>query len=88
MPRRVLLSWSSGKDAAYALHRLRADSELEVVGLLTTHNGAFDRVAMHGERGEFHIFAWDGPMYRQPVAIAPGETVIREGFVYADRVPA
>ncbi len=221
MPRRVLLSWSSGKDAAYALHRLRADPEVAVAGLLTTLNGAFDRVAMHGvrdalleaqaeaaglplwkvplpwpcsneayeaamaeactravaegitavafgdlfleevrayrearlagtglaplfplwgedtarlaremiasglkatlvcvdpralearfagrtfdgsllaelppgvdpcgERGEFHTFAWDGPMFRQPVAVVPGETVIRDGFVFADLVPA
>ena len=221
MPRRVLLSWSSGKDAAYALHRLRADPEVAVAGLLTTLNGAFDRVAMHGvrdalleaqaeaaglplwkvplpwpcsneayeaamaeacaraaaegitavafgdlfledvrayreaklagtglapvfplwgedtarlaremiasgleatlvcvdpralearfagrafdgallaelapgvdpcgERGEFHTFAWAGPMFRQPVAVAPGETVTREGFVFADLVPA
>ena len=220
MPRRVLLSWSSGKDAAYALHRLRADPDVEVAGLLTTLNGAFDRVAMHGvrdalleaqaeaaglplwkvplpwpcsneayeaamaeacaraaaegitavafgdlfledvrayrearlagtglaplfplwgedtarlaremlasglkatlvcvdpralearfagrafdaallaelpagvdpcgERGEFHTFAWDGPPFRQPVAVAPGETVTREGFVFADLVP-
>ena len=221
MPRRVLLSWSSGKDAAYALHRLRADPDVEVAGLLTTLNGTFDRVAMHGvraqlleaqaeaaglplwkvplpwpcsneayeaamaeactraaaegitavafgdlfledvrayrearlagtglaplfplwgedtarlaremiasglkatlvcvdprvldarfagrafdaalladlpagvdpcgERGEFHTFAWDGPMFRQPVTVAPGETVPRDGFVFADLVPA
>lgn len=221
MPRRVLLSWSSGKDAAYALHRLRADPDVEVAGLLTTLNSAFDRVAMHGvrealldaqaeaaglplwkvplpwpcsneayeaamaeacaraaaegitavafgdlfledvrayrearlagtglaplfplwdqdtarlaremiasglkatlvcvdpralearfagrafdaalladlpagvdpcgERGEFHTFAWAGPMFRHPVAVAPGETVTREGFVFTDLVSA
>jgi uncharacterized protein (TIGR00290 family) len=221
MPRRVLLSWSSGKDAAYALHRLRADPAVEVAGLLTTLNSAFDRVAMHGvraelleaqaqaaglplwtvplpwpcsneayeaamasacaqavaegitavafgdlfledvrayrearlagtglaplfplwgddtarlaremvasglkatlvcvdpqaldgrfagrtfdgallaelppgvdpcgERGEFHTFAWDGPMFRHPVAVTPGETVTRDGFVFADLVPS
>jgi diphthamide synthase (EF-2-diphthine--ammonia ligase) len=49
MPR-VLLSWSSGKDSAWALHRLRADPDVEVVGLLTTFNASIDRVAMHAVR--------------------------------------
>ncbi len=47
--KKALLSWSSGKDSAWALHRLRAP-DLEVVGLLTTLNQAFDRVAMHAVR--------------------------------------
>jgi uncharacterized protein (TIGR00290 family) len=41
-----------------------------------------------GERGEFHTFAWDGPMFSSPVAIAPGEVVTRQGFVFADLLPA
>jgi uncharacterized protein (TIGR00290 family) len=45
---RALMSWSSGKDSAWALHRLRTEGEVEVVGLLTTFNAEFDRVAMHG----------------------------------------
>lgn len=48
--KRVLLSWSSGKDCAWALHVLRQQPEIEVVGLLTTVNSEFDRVAMHGTR--------------------------------------
>ena len=48
--KRVLLSWSSGKDSAWALHLLRRDREIEVSGLVTTLNAAFDRVAMHGTR--------------------------------------
>ncbi|RMF99808.1 MAG: adenine nucleotide alpha hydrolase [Planctomycetota bacterium] len=48
--RRVLLSWSSGKDAAWALHQLRRMPDCEVVGLLTTFNEEFDRVAMHAVR--------------------------------------
>ena len=48
----VLLSWSSGKDSAWALHVLRQQPGLEVVGLLTTFNEAFDRVAMHAVRRE------------------------------------
>jgi uncharacterized protein (TIGR00290 family) len=218
---KALLSWSSGKDAAWALHVLRQRAEVDVVGLLTTTNAAFDRVAMHGvreslleaqaeaaglplrtvplpwpcpneayealmaqacaqavsegievmafgdlfleevrdyriqklagtglrplfpiwglgtaalaqdmvaaglratltcvdprtlaasfagrdfdaplladlpasvdpcgERGEFHTFAWDGPMFRHPVPIRRGEVVERDGFVFADLVPA
>ena len=218
---KALLSWSSGKDAAWALHILRQAGEVEVVGLLTTTNAAFNRVAMHGvreslleaqaeaaglplwniplpwpcpneayealmaqacvravaegvevmafgdlfledvrdyriqrmadtglrpvfplwnpdtaalarqmvdgglkatlacvdpraldatfagrdfddrllaelppsvdpcgERGEFHTFAWDGPMFRHPVPVRRGEVVTRDGFVFADLVPA
>ncbi len=47
---RVLLSWSSGKDSAWALRLLRARADVEVVGLVTTFNGAAERVAMHGVR--------------------------------------
>ena len=218
---KALLSWSSGKDAAWALHVLRQAGEVEVVGLLTTTNAAFDRVAMHGvretlleaqaeavglplskvplpwpcsneayearmaeacgravaegitqmafgdlfleevrdyriqklagtgleprfpiwgadtaalarsmvgaglkatlacvdpkvlaasfagrdfdgalltelppgvdpcgEQGEFHTFVWDGPMFRHPVPVRRGEVVERDGFVFADLVPA
>jgi uncharacterized protein (TIGR00290 family) len=48
--KRVLLSWSSGKDSAWALHLLRRDPNIELVGLLTTLNTEFQRVAMHGTR--------------------------------------
>jgi uncharacterized protein (TIGR00290 family) len=47
---KTVLSWSSGKDSAWALHVLRQNPEIEVVGLVTTVNAAFDRVAMHGVR--------------------------------------
>ncbi|CBE69593.1 MAG: adenine nucleotide alpha hydrolase [Candidatus Methylomirabilis oxygeniifera] len=49
-PSRVLIAWSSGKDSAWALQVLREAGEVEVVGLLTTFNEAFDRVAMHAVR--------------------------------------
>ncbi len=48
--KRVLLSWSSGKDSAWTLHVLRQRADCEIVGLLTTVNAQFDRVAMHGTR--------------------------------------
>lgn len=220
MKPRALLSWSSGKDAAWSLHVLRQQGDVEVVGLLTTINRTFERVAMHavreslleaqaaaaglplwkvdipfpcpneayetamnaactravaegievmafgdlfledvrdyriqkladtglrpafplwgrdtaalaremiagglratltcvdpkaldasfagrdfdaallaglpaavdpcGERGEFHSFAWDGPMFNAPVPIRRGEVVERDGFVFADLLP-
>lgn len=53
MPRkRVLVSWSGGKDSAWALHLLQQDPTIEVTGLLTTINSEFSRVAMHGFRQE------------------------------------
>lgn len=49
MNRKILLSWSSGKDSAWTLHVLRQQG-VEVAGLLTTINTHFQRVAMHGTR--------------------------------------
>jgi len=37
-----------------------------------------------GERGEFHTFAYAGPMFRRPVPVRSGEIVERDGFVFAD----
>jgi uncharacterized protein (TIGR00290 family) len=48
--RKILLSWSSGKDSAWALHVLRQQRQYEIAGLFTTINSAFDRVAMHSTR--------------------------------------
>jgi diphthamide synthase (EF-2-diphthine--ammonia ligase) len=48
--KRVLVSWSSGKDSAWTLHLLRQQPDIELVGLLTTLNTEFQRVAMHGTR--------------------------------------
>ena len=48
--KKVLLSWSSGKDSVWALHLLRQHPEIEIVALLTSFNSAADRVAMHAVR--------------------------------------
>ena len=50
--KRILLSWSSGKDSAWTLHVLRQQGHYEIAGLLTTFNETADRVAMHAVRRE------------------------------------
>lgn len=49
---KILVSWSTGKDSAWMLHRLQQQLPGAIGGLLTTTNAAFDRVAMHGVRRE------------------------------------
>ncbi len=49
---KALLTWSTGKDCAWALHVLSQSREVEVVGLLTTITGPYERVSMHGVRTE------------------------------------
>jgi uncharacterized protein (TIGR00290 family) len=41
-----------------------------------------------GENGEFHTFVTDGPMFAHPVKVETGEVVVRDGFAYADLLPA
>lgn len=66
---KALLSWSSGKDSAWALHVLRQQREVEIVGLLTTVNEAVDRVAMHAVRSE--LLRKQGEAARLPVWTVP-----------------
>lgn len=49
---KVLISWSTGKDSAYALHQIRQIDSYEVVGLLSTITEEYDRVSMHATRHE------------------------------------
>ena len=49
---KALISWSSGKDSAFALHEVRQAGELDVVGAVTTVTETFGRVSIHGMRQE------------------------------------
>ena len=49
---KALISWSSGKDSAFALHEVRQAGELDVVGAVTTVTETFGRVSIHGVREE------------------------------------
>lgn len=50
--KKALLSWSSGKDSALALHEIQKNQDYEIVALLTTLTEDYDRVSMHGVRRE------------------------------------
>jgi uncharacterized protein (TIGR00290 family) len=68
---RALVSWSSGKDSALALHEARRD--LEIVGLVTTVTSAYQRVSMHGVRDvllEQQAAAAGLPLYRVAIPAA------------------
>lgn len=52
MKPKALIAWSSGKDSAWALYKVREAEEMDVVGSLTTITENFDRVSMHGVRRE------------------------------------
>jgi uncharacterized protein (TIGR00290 family) len=68
--KKALISWSSGKDSAWALQVLRRSNEYEIVGLLTTINSNFDRVAMHGVRRELveaQAAAAELPLWKVPL---------------------
>jgi len=52
MPEKIMVSWSSGKDSALALHGIQQNKDLEIVALLTTVTQDYGRVSMHGVRRE------------------------------------
>jgi uncharacterized protein (TIGR00290 family) len=93
--KKILLSWSGGKDSAWALHILRRAGEFEVGGLLTTVNEEFGRVAIHGFREELldrQTAAAELPLWKVPLPFpcsneeyearmaAVCERAVREGF--------
>ncbi len=47
---KALISWSSGKDSAFALHEIRRAGQFDIVGALTTVTETFARVSIHGVR--------------------------------------
>ena len=66
---KILLSWSSGKDSAWALHLLNEHYPGAVAALLTTVNEAVDRVAMHAVRRD--VLAAQARMARLPLRVVP-----------------
>src|SRR5207249_7170036 len=67
---KILLSWSSGKDSSWSLHVLRQQQQIEVVGLMTTVNEVYGRVAMHAVRVELleaQAIAVGVPLWKIPI---------------------
>jgi len=80
------LSWSTGKDSAWALHELRARGEVEVVALLTTLNSAHQRVAMHAVREallDAQVEALGLPVIKIPIPPNCVNTVYEEAMANA-----
>jgi uncharacterized protein (TIGR00290 family) len=86
--KRVLVSWSSGKDCAWSLHLLRQQPDIEIVGLLTTLNTEFDRVAMHGTRRsilEAQAYAAGLPLWPIPLPWPCSNEIYEERMLDACR---
>jgi uncharacterized protein (TIGR00290 family) len=56
---KALISWSSGKDSAFALHEIRRSGAFDVAGALTTVTDTFERVSIHGVRQEILLAQLD-----------------------------
>jgi uncharacterized protein (TIGR00290 family) len=70
MKHKAILSWSSGKDSAWALYVMRQRSDIEVAALVTTINERYERVAMHAVRTSLLQKQADAvrlPLWRLPI---------------------
>ena len=84
----AVLSWSTGKDAAFALHRIREGRAWDVVGLLTTVEAGTGRVATHGVRRTLLTQQAESvgiPLTRVAVPRSPPNAVYEEAVAAALR---
>jgi uncharacterized protein (TIGR00290 family) len=89
---KTLVSWSSGKDSAWLVHRLRQMPDVELAALLTTVNQAAGRVAMHAVRLEVLAAQADAlglPLWTVPIpSPCPNETYERAMQAAVERAVA
>jgi uncharacterized protein (TIGR00290 family) len=84
--RRVALAWSGGKDSSLALASLRSDPTVEVVALLTTITGEFDRISMHGVRRsilEAQVASIDLPLVESIIPPAASNASYEHAFTHS-----
>ena len=82
----ILLSWSSGKDSAWALHILRQDPAIRIVALITTVNEAHGRVAMHAVRRQLlheQAESIDLPLIEVPIQWPSSNTAYEQATTLA-----
>ena len=82
----VALAWSGGKDSSLALAALRSDPTVEVVSLLTTVTGDYDRISIHGVRRtilEAQVSALGLPLIRATIPAAATNDVYESAFASA-----
>jgi uncharacterized protein (TIGR00290 family) len=85
-PRPVALAWSGGKDSSLALAALRADPTVEVISLLTTVTGDYDRISMHGVRRtilEAQVSALGLPLIEATIPAAATNHLYEDAFATA-----
>jgi uncharacterized protein (TIGR00290 family) len=82
----VALAWSGGKDSSLALAALRADPSVEVVSLLTTVTGDYDRISMHGVRRSIldaQVSALGLPLVEATIPAAATNDLYEDAFAAA-----
>ena len=92
-PLPVLVSWSSGKDSAWALHTLRQQPErYDVRGVFTTVTSTFDRVSIHSAPGwtlRLQAERLGLPLYEIPIPYpCPNDAYEEAMRAFLDRVQA
>jgi uncharacterized protein (TIGR00290 family) len=84
--RPIALAWSGGKDSSLALAALQADPTIEVVAVLTTVTGDYDRISMHGVRRnilEAQVAELGLPLVEATIPAAASNQIYEEAFVAA-----
>jgi uncharacterized protein (TIGR00290 family) len=79
----VALAWSGGKDSSLALAALQADPTMEVVALVTTITGDFDRISIHGVRRtvlEAQVRSIGLPLIESVIPAAASNTIYEDAL--------
>jgi uncharacterized protein (TIGR00290 family) len=89
---RAFISWSSGKDSAFALLEARRLGAAEIVGVLTTVSEVYDRVSMHGVRNALldrQVAALGLPVLKVPLPSPCSNEIYEQRMAAAiDRIKA